>query len=113
VRVTSSNQEPEAASVGELSSRLRIRFRSDRVQEVMRAGNVALVTVQRTFQADEVEINGRLLSVATTDITFATTEHWTDTEASGDYIKRVQGTGELESPDESVIELPLDVDADA
>lgn len=94
VTVKALTQADDAEAVGELSSRLRTRMRADRVLALLEAANVAFVGVERTVNMDDLEINGRAMSIAVTDVRFGTTETWTDTdESSGHYIKRVELKG--------------------
>lgn len=101
VTVKIPNQSPTKESVGELSSKLRTRLRSDRLHAIYSAADCALMHVLETQEADELEINGRMMSVGVTDLRMATTEEWEDNDTEdGDYIARVEGDGELLKPGE-------------
>lgn len=108
VRVTTDSQAPGSAAVGEVSSRLRIRFRAERVQALLRAGRAALVSIYPTSPVYQIDINGRVQSVATTDILLATTEEWTDEDATGDYIATAEGNGTLTAPGGAEAEADFD-----
>lgn len=122
VTVQALNQEDANEAVGELSSRLRTRIRSDRAHAFLEAANVALVGVKRTTNMDDLEINGRSMSVGVTDVQFGTTESWTDVDPSvGDYIAKVEDLkGYVKSDPDDVVppeaeppEILMTVDASA
>jgi hypothetical protein len=101
VTVMIPNQLAGKEAVGEWGSRLRTRMRADRIHALYAAADVALVRLMETQNADELEINGRMMSVAVTDLRFATTEEWEDNDTeNGDFIARVEADGELLKPGE-------------
>lgn len=107
VRVTVKALTQVDEAVGELSSRLRTRLRSDRALRLLEAANVSFVGVERTMNMDELEINGRAMSVAATDVKFGTTESWADTDPSvGDYIATVEDLKGYVKSDPADVEEP-------
>jgi hypothetical protein len=101
ITVMIPNQLAGKEAVGEWGSKLRTRMRADRIHALYAAADVALVRLMETHNADELEINGRMMSVAVTDLRFATTEEWEDNDTeNGDFIERVEADGELLKPGE-------------
>lgn len=113
VLITSLSQAPGEASVGELAGRLRLRLRGEAAHLLLMAGNVALVRIHPTQNVDQLEINGRMASVSATDVRFSYVESWTDTDDAGDYIARVEGTGEFWGVDEADVRITTTIDVSA
>jgi hypothetical protein len=104
VTVKAWTQADDAEAVGELSSRLRTRMRADRVLALLEEVNVAFVGVERTVNMDNLEINGRSMSIAVTDVRLGMTETWTDEdEESGHYIKHVELKGYVKTDPDDVV----------
>lgn len=111
VRLSALTQAAGEETVGERASGLRLKLRKvPRFRDILTAANVAIVDIMETQNADELEINGRMMSVSVTELHLATTESFTDTDDSGDYIGRVQGTGELWGVNEADVRATVDLD---
>lgn len=92
VKIWSENQTPGAESVGQLAGNLRTRIRRVGNLEALRAVNVSLEGLDPTVDAD-VNKDGRMVSLSTTDVVLWTSETETDPTAPTDYIQRVKGDG--------------------
>lgn len=96
VRIGVDDQDPGAEAVGFLAGRFRTRLRRPDVLALIQAEDVALVDIGGTVQAD-YEDQGRVVSLAITEVRFATIETDTDADDStGDYVATVQGDGDPE-----------------
>lgn len=111
VKIVSDSQEPGSASVGELAGRVRLRLRAPRIRAIYQEENVALVSVNDTFPARRLDINGRMQSVSVQDIYFSTYEVWEDIESNAGWIDSVAGDGDLASSFEGEeLDAPFDTD---
>lgn len=96
VAIDTDSQDDDSDALGVRTGALRTRMRRDEVAEILRAGNVAIVDIGNTINADFVNEDGRQQSRAITDIRFATTESDFDLTPTGDWIHSAAGQGELE-----------------
>lgn len=113
VKIRSLSQAGDEEAVGALASALRLKLRKiQRIRDILTAANVSVVDIGETANVDELEINGRMMSVSITDLRLATTESFTDTDDAGDYIAHAEGTGELWGVDEEDVRVEADFDTD-
>jgi hypothetical protein len=108
VRVDRDRQDDAAESMG-ASDELRTRWEREDVRAVLQAAEVATQTIGETMNADLVDLDGRQLSVAVTDLFLITSVADMDSVPTGDWIRTAQGDGEI-SPARSGGELEVDFD---
>lgn len=95
VRIGNDSQEPADSAVSTLAGKLRTRIRRADIRAILQAGNVAIVRIEPTIEADYLDADGRMVSQSFTDIRFATTEQDTDSDSDGDFIATAAGEGTL------------------
>lgn len=106
VRIENDSQTPGEESVGALASLLRTRLRRGAVLGALQTAGIALMTIERTVDADYREPTGRWVSASVTDLQLSAAENDLDTTDAGDFIESVEGSGEPE-----IASVVLDVDA--
>lgn len=109
VRIGVDSQEPGEESVGYMGSRLRTRLRRDDARDLLTAGEVALVSVGATINADYMDIDGRMVSCSITSLRFRTVDRDLDSDSDGDWIATTEGEGEISRADDTTIDVVLEV----
>ena len=111
VMMGSDSQEDSADAVGELAGRLVTRLGREDILQTLYDSGVGLETIGVALNADYVDSTKRWVSASFVDLTFSAVESDTDgVDGSGDYVARADGTGELERPDETLVDAEFDTD---
>lgn len=110
IRIEADTQKP-GENAQAVAMRLRARLSRSNVLDALQAGNVALVEVMPTINADYRDQDARKVSLAVVDVLFATTENDANDAISGDYIATAEIHSEyLLHPDGSQAPVQIEIE---